>query len=291
MGADTSRQGPFAVPTVPPYTDATDQASDPAAPASGAHRIYSKSGGLYVEDHTGAVTGPLGSGGSGPSDYVSGASGSGHIIIPGLAGSPDIVPASPSAYDDEFTSLSGWSTLGTLDVSNVTDFPSHLHIGNTSIGYAVNGIYKTAPSMPFTVTCKIADAFQGSNFVQVGLLLTDSTPTALVTCGWLWGGYGNSINDFALGLWASRTSRSSNTDTSLQLSPTNITVYPSAIYLRMVVHSSTNVDCLYSYNGHFWNTMYTGKTTGLTVANVGLMVAGNTSGGQVDGLFDYIRFA
>ena len=51
--------------SINPYIDATDQSSDPAAPASGAHRIYSKSTGVFVEDSTGTVTGPLGTGGGG----------------------------------------------------------------------------------------------------------------------------------------------------------------------------------------------------------------------------------
>lgn len=42
-----------------------EQGSDPAAPASGHQVIYVKTGGLYVENAAGTVTGPLGTGGGG----------------------------------------------------------------------------------------------------------------------------------------------------------------------------------------------------------------------------------
>lgn len=41
-----------------------DQGSDPAAPAAGKHIVYAKAGGVYVEDSSATVVGPLGSGGS-----------------------------------------------------------------------------------------------------------------------------------------------------------------------------------------------------------------------------------
>jgi hypothetical protein len=46
------------------YTDLVDQGVDPAVPASGNYRIYSKSGVLYAKSHAGVVT-PIGSGGGG----------------------------------------------------------------------------------------------------------------------------------------------------------------------------------------------------------------------------------
>ena len=46
---------------------------------------------------------------------------------------------------------SGWTTLGTLDTSNVTDVPSHWHVKRTRS--ADKGIYK--PSMPFTMSLTV----------------------------------------------------------------------------------------------------------------------------------------
>ena len=53
-GADLHVAGPVTVDL-----DTTDQASDPASPASGHHALYSKSGGIYVKNPAGAVIGPL----------------------------------------------------------------------------------------------------------------------------------------------------------------------------------------------------------------------------------------
>ncbi len=51
--------------SVPTYLDFTDQGGDPSSPSAGSHRLYSKSGGLYVKDSSGTVVGALGSGGGG----------------------------------------------------------------------------------------------------------------------------------------------------------------------------------------------------------------------------------
>lgn len=50
----------------------TDQGSDPAAGATGTHTVYTKAGGVYVEDPSGTVVGPLGTGGGGVTDLLTG---------------------------------------------------------------------------------------------------------------------------------------------------------------------------------------------------------------------------
>lgn len=224
-------------------------------------------------------------GGGGPSDYVSGASGTGHITIPGMAGDPDIVPASPHASDDEFATLSGWTTLGTLDTLDATTFPSHVYMVRASIGYAVNGIYKAAPSMPFTMTAKVSDWFCNSNFVSCGLMLLDSTPTALYTLGPVFGGYASVPSDFAPAKWTSRTARASAADFN-----TSVGLF-GKFYLRFVVTNSTTVASAYSFDGKAWFTTHTAQNPGFTVANVGLNIVGHTAGGDVRAMFDWVRFS
>jgi hypothetical protein len=220
-------------------------------------------------------------------DVVKTYSGAGNVYVPGLRGHPDLLPASPSAYDDEFETLAGWTTLGSLDIDNVTDFPSHLHIGNTSIGYAVNGLYKAIPSMPFTMTCKISDGYLLSNYVSLGLILVETGPGKLHTFGPLYGGYGAYPNDLIYAGWGSRTSRSSAADTQLSVIP----IWTGPLYLRYVVTSSSSVAVYYSYNGYLWYTHATGINPGFTIAYAGLHVAGHTGGGKVEGVFDWIRFS
>lgn len=222
--------------------------------------------------------------GGGMTDAVQTNSGAGNIYVPGLRGSPDAKPASPAAKDDEFEALSGWTTHGSLDISNVSDFPSNLHIGNTSIGYAVNGIYKAVPSIPFTVTAKLSGFYCLSNYLQAGIMLLDATPTALYVVGPLFGGFASIPTDFAVGKWTNRTTRASATDTDMHVVMWNG-------YIRIVVNSSSNVDLYFSDNGYAYIPILTAQNPGFTVANVGLAVAGNTAGGKVDAFFDWIRFS
>lgn len=54
------------------YVDLAEQGGDPASPATGYERFYSKSTGLFVKNSAGVVTGPFGAGGGGLSASVLG---------------------------------------------------------------------------------------------------------------------------------------------------------------------------------------------------------------------------
>ena len=56
LRADTDNHPPGVVSD---YIDTTDQGGDPSAPGAGHTAIYSKTGGLYIENHAGTVTGPF----------------------------------------------------------------------------------------------------------------------------------------------------------------------------------------------------------------------------------------
>ena len=215
---------------------------------------------------------------SGGADLVQVAVGAGNVRIPGLSGSPDRLPASPSAYDDEFDALTGWTTLGTLDVLNVTDFPSHLHMKRAVTSWDTDGIYKAIPSMPFTVTAKIADCRYEANYQFHGLMLGEASPGKLFMFGPIW------VNGphVYYTVWNSRTSRSSTLDAD---------VGGLMRWIRMIVTSSTSVQCQYSRDGLIWLNYGTAQNPGFTIGSVGL--AGNTNdlSGTVDGFFDWIRFS
>lgn len=216
---------------------------------------------------------------SGGTDLVQVASGAGNVRIPGLSGSPDILPASPSAYDDEFDTLTGWTTLGTLDVLNVTDFPSHLHMKRAQAAWNVDGIYKAIPSMPFTVTCKMNDYFLKDNYEMHGLLLAEAGPGKLVH----WGPWYVAGENMGYVIWNSRTSRNTYAYAAKSRLKT--------AYLRLVVTSSTSVAFQYSEDGLIWVTMYTGINPGFTIAYVGLAMSGNDNADTVEGVWDWIRFS
>lgn len=62
----------------------TEQGSDPATPASSHWRLYTKAGGLYLVDDTGAVTGPFGVGGG----FANPMNAEGMMIVGGYDGIP-----------------------------------------------------------------------------------------------------------------------------------------------------------------------------------------------------------
>ena len=250
------------------------------APITGTFEV-----GDFVIDQTGkviicTVAGSPGTWGAvaGGADLVQVASGAGSVRIPGLKGSPDVVPASPSAYDDEFNSLTGWTTLGTLDTLNVTDFASHLHIKRAQGTWNVDGIYKAIPSMPFTVTAKLSDFYLKDNYQQHGILLAETGPGKLMTWGPWW------VSGECMGyiLWNSRTSRNTYGYAGLARLRNN--------YLRLVVASSTDVTCQYSNDGFIWVSMYASVNPGFTIASVGLAASMNDTSGTVEAAFDWIRF-
>jgi len=224
-------------------------------------------------------------GGGGGGNVSTGAT----VTIGELAGSPERTPASPSATDDEFETLSGWTTLGTLDTSNVTDFPSHWHVKRVNAGVAIDGIYKAAPSMPFTVTAKLkaSNVAGGANYNMAGILLTESSPGKCTTFGLV----SNTATYYAsIYRWTNRTTLATNIDTSLAVSTLYNNQFP---YLRLVVASSTDISAYVSRDGFLWIavTSQQNVTSGLTIANVGLAIGDAAAAGTVEAAFDWIRFS
>jgi hypothetical protein len=216
-------------------------------------------------------------------DVVSVAAGAGTVEIDGLKGSPDAVPASPSAYDDEFNTLSGWTTLGALDTLNATDVPSHVHLAKTTSGIRIDGIYKACPSLPFTVTAHLTDQLCWTNYQQAGIMLGEASPGKLLVFG---GRFHTSFGGFVweYSTWTNNTTHVADADTYQGA------VYKGARFLRFVVHSSTNVDILVSEGGRSWAPLYTAVNPGFTIGSVGLHLYGY-SGATVESFVDWIRFS
>lgn len=200
---------------------------------------------------------------------------------------PDIPPTSPSAYDDEFTALSGWTTLGSFDTSNVSDALSMLHLKKASTGVQYNGIYKTAPSTPFTATIRINDFILETQYQSLGLLLTEASPGKLAAfdmavAGGSW--------YFTQRRWTNRTTFSTSVDLAIS------TVMPSAHtvkYMRIICASSSDVTLQWSFDGLIWqsNSTLNNMTTNLTIANVGIGISVPVSTSVTNDVFvDWIRF-
>jgi len=190
--------------------------------------------------------------------------------------SPDTRPSSPSAYDNEFDTLSGWTTLGTLDTANVTDFPSHVHIGRTAGEWRLDGTYKAAPTMPYTVTAKLSDTTVGADYQSAGIFVGEASPGKLLT----WGQYWESGRGLSRQIWTDPTTRLDNAAFAAGWPP---------LYLRMIVTSSTDVVCQYSYTGFLWTEGAATIDPEMTLASVGFVVS-DYYGAKVEAAFDWIRF-
>lgn len=207
------------------------------------------------------------------------------VVIPGLSSSPDIRVAGTN--DDEFDGTwsgtpSGWTAWNAPDVANSnTDVLSQLHLkSNSTVGYTTRGIYKACPTMPFTMTAKVSGSYLCSAGVTgAGLFIGDSTPAVHITHYLLSGANTRVQVD------------KGNSATSFNTNVANGGVVVTApIYLRIVVHSSSNVDFFYGTSGLVWSPITTGYNPGITVATVGLFVHSeqNQPG---EGVFDWIRFS
>ena len=240
------------------YFDMTG-ASAPGNPASSTARIYAKTDGrIYSRDSAGTEYGPFDAGGGGDA---------------GAAYSDDF---SASTLDGKWTQLGG----SLLDVLDTTSTSNQLRMKSNSAGYAVYGVYETAPAGPFVAVAKIASWALASNYVQAGILLADSTPTALLAWGPLYGGYGAAVNDLAFGYWTSRTVRSWCLDNNI--------VTSAPLWLG-ITYFGSKLHCSYSLDGSAWIPFGSTIDSPFTISRVGLFVAGNTAGGSAEAYFEYIK--
>jgi len=223
-------------------------------------------------------------------DFVAPAADAGTVVIPGLTGSPDVMPASPSSYDDEFDTtdssdpITGWTTLGSFTALTSNVVPSHLRMyTSSSTSYNVNGIYKAIPSMPFTVTAKLTDYLHNANYQHIGIMLTEASPGKLFLYGPC-SHTGHSFwTTFMYFVWNSRTSRSSTYS-----EPDGPYRKP---YIRLIVASSTDVTTQCSEDGLVWVTKSANVNPGFTIGNVGLFTTANEIGSiPIEVVVDWIRF-
>lgn len=217
--------------------------------------------------------------GGATTEVVRGETGSGAIIVPGAAGWPDRMPTLPHASDSEFGALAGWSALGSLDTSNVTDAASHWHVVKASAGLQLHGIYKAAPTAPFTVIAKFADIIDNGNYTEYGLALGDGVPTA-----WRAVTFSKFPSKWAMqqSAWANNTSRSSaanGSDTGSDNGPR---------YLRLVVASASSVTAFFSSTGLLWRASGLGTINPGFASQIGIVVSAN--GVQAEAMIDWIRF-
>lgn len=222
-------------------------------------------------------------------------------MIPGWASHPDKLPASPSAFDDEFDGPldAAWTQINAaqLTVDAGTSFPSHLYMAVTpTTGEHTYGIYKPAPTPPFTVTCKVVgniDFSDGSYCYQAwGLGVGEATPGRYVAVWTPNNEYTNITTTVEFNEWV-------NPD----LFSRSLTLAPEAEgvgmfgewYLRLVVASASSIASFYSPNGRLWIPRYPAYAPSPSFAGGGLSVIlgeiqNPPSSKGCSAVYDWVRF-
>lgn len=223
------------------------------------------------------------------------------IKIPGLSGSPDIIPGSPSAFNDEFDQAAagipaGWSrtdtqggSWGSLTTLNTSDFLSNLHIA-CGAGALVQGIFKAAPtSLPFTMTVKLSDALVGSSgagqFPAAGIWAASQAPgvAGSLFCLQLQGD-ANSTPPLLQIMTANSATGASAGGSTLTAAPNQLPVY------FQITVTATTIIRRVSVGGYVFINVIT--TSGLTNTNpfIGLFCNTNAGGQSAEAVFDWVRF-
>lgn len=258
------------------------------APAAG-----DAAAGKYLKaDGTWAVPPGGGGGGGAPTTatyVVSAADGtlSNEIVIPAMAGHPDIKPSSPATEDDEFDAGSlevkwTWHNQGTATASLAL---SHLKLSaaaNSAV--SVKAIVQTAPSPPYTVGCKVSLHGVYNDFHSAGLALLENATGKLTI--FVVGHNSAQTGSFCMAVYSF-----TNATTFSATRFINRFDSMGPVYLK-AQDDNTNLNFSFSLDGRNYHQVYTmTRATGFTTAadRVGLSVHSQNATYGADGSFDWFR--
>lgn len=276
-----------------------DEEVDPAAPAAGHQRLFIDSADhkLKTIDSSSSVVDYTPAGGGAPTTtpYVTTAVDAGlsaEIVIPGLAGSPDI--AAGGADDDEFDqntsgTPSGWTSMGSPTAMDTNTAKSHLHIQhNADAASSLRGVYKAyTPSFPFTVTAKVtgANAMRGS-FNAFGLYVAEASPGKLA-------GIEHICNTAAIAWPRLVFRRLYSTSPTAPSSETRLDWRDAKdpVYLRIVATDADTLAFKFSYDGLVWITVESAYDPNFTIGAIALAISSESATYGMEAFFDWVRVA
>lgn len=186
---------------------------------------------------------------------------------PDIGNGPDIIPASPTVYDDEFTAGSldaKWTQFNATGLTTAF-LKDRIILKNTSTGGVPSGIYQVAPSPTWEFTAKCHIACLPAAYELGGIAAIESATNKV---GWV-GFYISGGTLIAL-----NTARGNNSGVNTQI--TSFTAsFNGAVYLR-IKYDGTNVIYSVSSDGVAWVQVTSeAKTASFTTApdRIALMVA------------------
>lgn len=197
---------------------------------------------------------------------------------------PDKPPTSPTAYDLEMTSssLTGATAIDasvTQSYDANTTIESCLYLETTDGGSKTPGLYWTSmPAAPFTVTACLASYANPTGpsvRADVGLMLGEATPGKFIH-GWV-DVAEDSYMTICGSKWTSPSTWSANIGDFLNSGSgagsrarTPGLVLVRKHYSRFVVHSTTNVDGYFSFDGVLYTKWLTAYNPGFTIGSFGI---------------------
>jgi hypothetical protein len=223
------------------------------------------------------------------------------IVIPGLAGSPDVKAGGTN--DEEFdVDLSAWTSFGTHVTENANTFAKSMYYqkkaGSNGAGDLLAGITKAEPNTTgWTMLAKLNAGTFSADSARAGIIVFDASKASPLTAACVAqglemihnGGHNKyTVTNYTAGSGAG----SGSTDIDIGGFPI---VPPS--YLKIVAHFAANVittiDFLASWDGYFFQSVLAADATlvGKTL-KVGVYQNTNTAGAtNQECLFDWVRFS
>jgi hypothetical protein len=243
---------------------------------------------IYASDTTGPLSRKLKIDtlvGQEPISASTGTGATAKIIIPGLAGSPDIAGAAGAGFSEEWDTTSTgltWNSTPATEDSDTT-VKSHINIGIASNSTEYIGTRSWSPTEAFDVRAKFS-GMQSSSTTAV------STTAGLIVC--------NSDNSLRIlitvnllqstGVWDIKSYTYASSSYT-QRSGT-IASHGPPLYLRITRDGSNNTYCWYSLSGmtNSWLILNATALT-LTVAKVGLRLVNTTGANTIYAIYDWLR--
>jgi len=203
----------------------------------------------------------------------------------------DVVPH--GANDDEFEQNtsgvpSGWTAFGanSLVACNTNTVPGCLYIKSEtarSSAWDWQGIYKSTPSIPYTITSKMAYQPRLGSAALGGLLIMDGTTTGPMLSAGVACGDGGKVSSDA---WTNWTTLDATNDSTFGWS-SFVTIRWT--YIKVIVHAANNIDVQISYDGILWENIVTSANFLSNSNHIGIGVAAYSV--QTELIVDWIRFS
>lgn len=184
------------------------------------------------------------------------------------------LPTTPPS-GGSFTTLGGWTNLGTLDRLNLVDQRGYCHMAWNSASFAIAGIWKPI-SGSTTIVLPVHDVNYSRNYSQFGIMIGEAGGAGK------WAAYGPVYSD-GYGNVVVNHFTNSTTFSSQDAHAGGPAPYPPCL---QAIISGTNVT--YSYSNSPlgpWTATHSGNALGFTPAVWGLFLtcrSGSTSGVYYD---------